>query len=124
MPQCSSVPSCNFIAPVASQILTVFTEDQQAFHIELDSNATVNYITQDAAKHFNFKICPNSQLSILADGVTKLPAVGEIHEKFFRNDWTVQFSAIVVKQLHTAAIGGTVFLRDNQIKQLARLAQL
>jgi hypothetical protein len=80
------IPSCNFIAPVPSQILTVFTEAQQPFHIELDSNATVNYIKLDVAKHFNFKICPNSQLSILADGATKLPAVGEIYEQFFRND--------------------------------------
>jgi hypothetical protein len=116
-PTSTSVPSCNFISPVPSQILTVFTADHQPVHIELDSNATVNYIKLDAAKHFNFKICPNSQLSILADVITKLPAVGEIHETFFRNDWSVKFSAIVVKNLHTAAIGGTVFLRDNNIKQ-------
>jgi len=110
-------PRCNFIKPVSSQILTVFTQDKQPLHIELDSNATVNYIRLDTAKAFNFSISPNSQLSILADGITKLPAVGEINETFFRNDWQVQFRAVVVKNLHTQLIGGTVFLQANSIQQ-------
>ena len=108
---------CNFIQPVPSQILTVFTASKQVIHIELDSNATINYIKLDAAKHFNFAIKPNSQLSILADGITKLPAMGEINETFFRNDWSVTLQAVVVKNLHTDFIGGTVFLRHNNIKQ-------
>ena len=108
---------CNFIQPVASQILTLQTANKQVIHIELDSNATINYIKMDAAQHYNFSIKPNSQLSLLADGITKLPAIGEIHETFFRNDWSVKFSAVVVKTLHTDCIGGTVFLRDNSIKQ-------
>ena len=108
---------CNFIQPVASQILTLQTANKQVIHIELDSNATINYIKMDAARHYNFSIKPNSQLSLLADGITKLPAIGEIHETFFRNDWSVKFSAVVVKTLHTDCIGGTVFLRDNSIKQ-------
>ena len=41
----------------------------------------------------------------------------EIHETFFRNDWQVQLNAIVVKNLHTQAIGGTVFLKNNNIQQ-------
>ena len=113
----ASMPRCNFITPVPSQILTVFTPSTEPFHIELDSNATVNYIKLEAAVHFKFKIKPNSQLSLLADGITKLPAIGEIHETFFRNDWQVQFNAIVVKNLHTQAIGGTVFLKNNNIQQ-------
>jgi len=110
-------PRCNFIKPVPSQILTVFTQDKRPVHIELDSNATVNYIRIDAAKSFNFHITPNTQLSILADGVTKLPAVGEIKQTFCRNDWTVTFHAVVVQNLHTQLIGGTVFLKDNNIQQ-------
>ena len=70
-------PSCNVIHPVPSHILTVFTEDKQVINIELDSNATVNYIKLAAAQHFKFKISPNSQLSTLPDGITKLPAVGD-----------------------------------------------
>ena len=110
-------PQCNFIQPISSQILTVFTLDKKPVHIELDSNATVNYIRLDAAKAFNFKIVPNSQLSLLADGITKLPAVGEINEVFFRNEWSVTFHAVVVKTLHTQLIGGTVFLKNNSILQ-------
>ena len=108
---------CNFIQPVSSQILTLHTASKQVIHIELDSNATINYIKLDTAKFYNFAIRPNSQLSLLADGITKLPAIGEIHESFFRNDWSIKFSAVVVKTLHTSCIGVTVFLRDNAIKQ-------
>ena len=108
---------CNFIQPVSSQILTLSTAKQQVIHIELDSNATINYIKLDAARFYNFPIKPNSQLSLLADGITKLPAIGEIHETFFRNGWSVSFSAVVVKTLHTNCIGGTVFLKDNAVKQ-------
>jgi hypothetical protein len=117
MSSCNSTARCNFIHPIPSQILTVFTQDRQVVHIELDSNATVNYIKYDAAKHYGFKIQPNSQLSILADGITKLPAMGEIDEIFHRNDWTVTFKAVVVKSLHTNFIGGTVFLKHNNILQ-------
>ena len=98
-------------------ILTVFTADKRVIHIELDSNATVNYIKLSAAQHFKFAISPNSQLSALADGITKLPAVGEITETFFRNGWEMQFKAVVVKNLHTNFIGGTVFLQDNAVQQ-------
>ena len=77
---------CNFIQPVSSQILTLHTASKQVIHIELDSNATINYIKLHVAKFYNFSIRPNSQLSLLADGITKLPAIGEIHETFFRND--------------------------------------
>ena len=108
---------CNFIQPVSSQILSLHTASKQVIHIELDSNATINYIKLDTAKFYNFAIRPNSQLSLLADGITKLPAIGEIHESFFRNDWSIKFSAVVVKTLHTSCIGVTVFLRDNAIKQ-------
>ena len=108
---------CNFIQPVSSQILTLHTDKKQVIHRELDSNATINYIKLDAAKFYNFSIKPNSKLSLLADRITKLPAIGEIHETFFRNDWSVKFSAVVVKTLHTNCIGGNVFLRDNTIKQ-------
>ena len=98
-------------------ILTVFTADKRVIHIELDSNATVNYIKLSAAQHFKFAISPNSQLSTLADGITTLPAVGAITETFFRNGWEMQFKAVVVKNLHTNLIGGTVFLQDNAVQQ-------
>jgi len=110
-------PRCNLIKPVPSQILTVFTKEKTPVHIELDSNATLNYIRLDAAKALKVPITPNSQLSILADGITKLPAIGEIHHTFYRNDWEVTLQAVVVEHLHTQIIGGTVFLKNNNIQQ-------
>ena len=85
------------LSPAISSLYT--RSKKQVVHIELDSNATVNYIKLSAAKSLKCKISPNSQLSTLADGVTKLPAVGEIHVIFYRNDWQVEFKAVVVKNL-------------------------
>ena len=109
--------SCNFIRPVPSQILTLFTTNKQPVHIELDSNATANYISTSFAKRMKFNITPNSQVSVLADGFTKMKAVGEISEVFYRNDWSVIFKAMVVNSLSSDMIGGTVFLKDNDIVQ-------
>jgi hypothetical protein len=69
------------------------------------------------AKALNFSITLNYQLSVLADGLTKLPSVEEINEVFSRNDWAVYFKAVVVQNLHTQLIGGTVFLKTNNILQ-------
>ena len=39
------------------------------------------------------------------------------HETFFRNNWKVSYSAIVVKELTSPFIGGSVFLKENGITQ-------
>ena len=109
----------NFIKPVPSQILTMYLDQRNKFpiHIDLDSGATVNFITESHAKNCGFKILPNGQLSKLGDGVTKLKGIGEINQTFFRNNWQVTFRAIVCKQLTSPVIGGTVFIRDNGVEQ-------
>ena len=109
--------SCNFIQPVPTQILSVQDTNNKDVHITLDSGATVSYIKLDIAKSHNFKIRPNSQLSSLGDGQTKLPAIGEIDEHFFRNDWSVRFNAIVVINLHADFVGGNNFFKENQVIQ-------
>ena len=83
----------NFIKPVPSQILTMYLDQRNKFpiHIDLDSGATVNFITESHAKNCGFKILPNGQLSKLGDGVTKLKGIGEINRTFFRNNWQVTF---------------------------------
>ena len=110
---------CGYIKPVPSQILTVFQDPSNKFpvHIDLDSGATVSYCLESEAHKRGFKIHPNGQMSKLGDGVTKLKSVGEIHETFFRNNWSVKYSAIVVKDLTAPFIGGLTFLRDNGIHQ-------
>ena len=110
---------CGYIKPVPSQILTVFQDPSNKLpvHIDLDSGATVSYCIESEARKRGFKIHPNSQMSKLGDGVTKLKGVGEIHETFFRNNWSVKYSAIVVKDLTSPFIGGLTFQKDNGIQQ-------
>ena len=110
----------SFIRPVSSQILTVFQDNSSQsapIHIDLDTGATVNYVTEKEVLNRGFKVYPNGQLSKLGDGKTKLKSIGEIHETFFRNNWTVKFSAIVCRQLTSPFIGGTVFMRHNGVMQ-------
>ena len=110
----------SYIRPVSSQILTVFQEipaQSSPIHIDLDSGATVNYVTEAEVLKRGFNVYPNGQLSKLGDGQTKLKSIGEIHETFFRNSWSVKFSAIVCKQLTSPFIGGTVFMKQNGVMQ-------
>ena len=109
------------IKPEPTQLLTVYSDlaNTNAVHIEIDSGATVNYIHESFIKKYNLssKVRPNGQLSTLGDGITKLGSIGEIDITFFRNDWKVRFRGIVVKELQSLILGGTVFLVDNQIEQ-------
>ena len=110
---------CSYMCPVSSQILTVYQDSSNKLplHIDLDSGATLNYCVESEVLKRGFKIHPNGQMSKLGDGVTKLKGIGEIHETFFRNNWKVQFSAIVCKTLTSPFIGGTPFLKQNGIDQ-------
>lgn len=108
---------CNFIQPVPAQILTVQTAQQVSVHLDLDSGATVSYVKLSAVKNLGFKIGPNSQLSALADGNTKMKAIGEIDETLFRNNFTVRFNAIVTEKLHADFIAGTNFIKENGVIQ-------
>ena len=112
-----SITACNFIQPVPTQILSLQDKANNDIHVTLDSGATVSYIKLNVAKKYDLKIRPNDQLSKLADGKTKMPAVGEIKETFFRNEWSVIFHAIVVKDLHADIIGGNNFIKENKIIQ-------
>ena len=104
------------IKPVPSQILTVFQQDIP-IHLDLDSGCWISTVKYDYALKMKWNIHPNGQLARIADGKTVLKARGEIHETFNRNSWTVQFSAIVMDQLHTEAIAGNNFFKDNNIRQ-------
>ena len=109
----------NFIQPVPSQIITVFENDDDTspVHIDLDSGATLNYCTEQEVLKRGFTMFPNSQLSKLGDGVTNIKAVGEIHETFFRNKCKLTYNAVVCKTLNSPFIGGTLFIKENNIEQ-------
>ena len=104
------------IQPVPSQILTVY-QQEIPIHLDLDSGCWISSVKHDYAKKMKWTIHPNGQLARIADGKTILKAIGEIHETFYRNAWTVKFSAIVMEQLHTETIAGNNFFKDNNIRQ-------
>ena len=106
----------SYISPVPSQILTLF-QDNKIVHIDLDSGCWVSCVKADFAKEMGWKILPNSQLAKLADDKTILKSIGEINENFKRNNWQVNFRALVLSQLHTDVIGGNNFLKDNKVEQ-------
>ena len=108
-----------YIAPVPTQLLTVFIKEENKIplHIDIDSGATLNYAREKDVLNLGFQIFPNGQLSTLGDGRTRLPSVGEIDMTFFRNKWKIRFRALVTKELQSPFIGGTVFLVDNFMEQ-------
>ena len=108
-----------YIAPVPTQLLTVFIEEDNKtpIHIDIDSGATLNYAREKDVLNLGIQIFPNGQLSTLGDGRTRLPSVGEIDVSFFRNKWRIRFRALVTKELQSSFIGGTVFLVDNYMEQ-------
>ena len=112
-------PRLGHITPEPTQILTVFQDKQQTLtiHLNLDSGANVSFMRLSEAKRRGFKIRPNGQLSILGDGLARLASIGEVHETFHRNSWTVHFRALVVHNLSHPFIAGTTFLKDNGVTQ-------
>ena len=112
-----SMTTCNFIQPIPTQTLTVQDQNNQDIHLDLDTGATVSYVKLSAVKSHGFKIRPNSQLSNLADGKTKMKAIGEIDEIFYRNSWQVRFHAIVTQNLHCNFVAGNNFIKENSIIQ-------
>ena len=60
------------IQPVVVQILSVADYNSQPLHIELDSAATVSYITLAEAKKRHFNIKPKNHVFHLGDSLTPL----------------------------------------------------
>ena len=113
----SKSPTCNFIQPIPSQTLSVQDINNKDIHLDLDSGATVSYAKLSSVLAHGFKIKPNSQLSNLADGKTKLPSIGEIDEMLYRNSWSVRLHAIVTKNLHCEFVAGNNFIKENSVIQ-------
>ena len=105
------------IEPVPAQILSMKDSNNVPIHLELDNGATCSYITLKEAISRGYKIYPNSQASQLGDGVTMIKSCGEIDIPLYRNEHKLRFRAIVAQHLHCPVIGGTTFIKDNNIKQ-------
>lgn len=113
----STTPNLNYIMPVPTQTLTVTDANNKPCHLDIDSGATVSYAKHSTVIAHGFQIRPNSQLSNLADGHTKLESIGEIKETFYRNNWSVTFHAIVTRNLHCDFVAGTNFMKENSVIQ-------
>lgn len=113
----NNFPGPNILQPVPTHLLTLTDHNSIPIHIELDNGATVNYITVNEAKARNFKINPNNQTSNLEDGDTILWACGEINVTLYRDNVPLLFQALVCNKLHCSAIGETLFIKQNSIKQ-------
>jgi hypothetical protein len=109
--------TCNFIQPIPTQTLSVQDVNNKDIHLDLDTGATVSYAKLSTVSAHGFKIRPNSQLSNLADGKTKMAAIGEIDEIFYRNSWSVRYHAIVTKDLHCEFVAGNNFIKENSVIQ-------
>ena len=97
-----------------SPILTVKYKNTPV-HIVLDSGATASLISLNKAKQLKLLISPTSHRAIQVDGISNLKILGEIHTQFSRGDLTLYFNALVVNNLGTEVLGGTNFLKDNDI---------
>ena len=113
----SNYTGLSLIQPVPTQLLTLTDHSGSPIHIELDSAATVNFITYKEAKTRNFTIYPNDQSSKLGDGSSTIKACGEISTILYRDSLPLIFKALICHKLHCNAIGGTLFIKTNGIKQ-------
>ena len=113
----NNIAGLNHIDPVPVQILSLTDANNQPIHLELDNGATCSYISLQEAIKRGFNISPNSQTSQLGDGVTIIKSCGEVYASLYRNAHKLRFRAIVAQHLHYPVIGGTIFVRDNNIKQ-------
>ena len=90
-------------------------------HCILDSGATASLISLKKAQELKLKIWPTVHQAVQVDGVSGLKVLGEVHTEFHRGDLLLYFSALVVNKLGTDVLGGTNFLKDNDI--YARMAK-
>ena len=79
------------IKPEPSQTISFFTmaHPQLPQHILLDSGANVSFAKQAYVKTMGWEVSPNGQLALLADDTTRIKSIGEIHQKFRRNECVV-----------------------------------
>ena len=83
--------------------------------LTLDSGATVSYIRLSVCQKMGLNIRPNGQLAVLAEGETKLPALGEVNFVVNHNSVPLRMRALVLEKLHVDLFAGTTFHVDNSI---------
>jgi len=83
--------------------------------ITLDSGAETDLIRYDVAVSLGLKIGKSVHGCTLADKKTPLNVVGEVHTSFSRDNRSLTFSGLVVKELDVEVLGGIPFMTRNDI---------
>jgi len=101
--------------------ISVMDSNVGPLHLTLDNGTTCSYIEIHRAIDRGYNINPNMQSSQSGDGKIDIP--------LYRNYYQLHFHAIVTKNLHFLAIGGTTFIccnvkQDFQHNQLSLLGYL
>ena len=91
------------------------SHNKNTVHCVLDSGATASLISLRKVQALKLKIWPTIHTAVQVDGISGLKVLGEVHTEFSRGNLTLHFSALVVNKLGTDVLGGTNFLKENDI---------
>ena len=89
--------------------------NKDTVHCVLDSGATASLISLQKVRDLKLKVWPTVHTAVQVDGISGLKVLGEVHTEFQRGNLTLYFSALVVNKLGTDVLGGTNFLKENDI---------
>ena len=69
----------------------------------------------EVARNLNLPITKTCRKAFQADGTTPLSVIGEVKTVFTRDEHHLPFRGLVVKDLEVDILGGTPFLRENDV---------
>lgn len=116
-------PSVRRVEVIQSPYLNVYYQHHPV-RLTLDTGATTNMIRASLARGIDLPVTPASQMARMADGVTPLDVVGEVHCTFTRGQHTFHLDALVVKQLDVDVLAGNPFCVINDIATRPAMRQV
>ena len=96
-----------------SPILSCYNGNELCF-ILLDTGATSSAISLEKAKKLKLEILPTKN-KLVQVNESFSEVCGEIHTSFYRDNLELNYSALVVRKMGFDIIGGTNFLKENDI---------
>ena len=87
----------------------------ECIRLTLDTGATTSLIRSSTANRLGIRIHPSTQTARMADGVSSMKVVGEIHCQLKRGAHNLQLDALAVDKLDTDVLAGTNFVTKNDI---------
>ena len=90
----------------------------------LDTGATVNLINERLANYLGLPITPSSLSATQADWKSDLNVVGEARFSLTRNNVTLYFEGLVIRDLEVDVLGGIPFFEHNDIGMWPKRKQI